>query len=46
MTRYGYLPAPKPKNGILYKVLVVERISTIHQDERSLDDQVRFLSGG
>lgn len=42
MTRYGYLPAPKPKNGILYKVLVVERISTIHQDERSLDDQGAF----
>ncbi|MFN3153244.1 recombinase family protein [Bremerella sp.] len=31
---------PSPKNGLIYLVLIVARISTVHQDKRSLDDQV------
>lgn len=31
---------PAPKNGHIYMVLIVARISTVHQDKRSLDDQV------
>ncbi len=31
---------PSPKNGLIYLVMIVARISTVHQDKRSLDDQV------
>ena len=33
----------QPKNGRILKVIRVGRISTINQDERSLDDQLAFL---
>ncbi|HMP06889.1 MAG TPA: recombinase family protein, partial [Lacipirellulaceae bacterium] len=32
-------PPLRPRNGSLLRVLIVARISTIHQDARSLDDQ-------
>jgi site-specific DNA recombinase len=30
----------RPRNGVVLRVLVIARISTVHQDARSLDDQV------
>ena len=39
----SFSPPLKPKNGGVLKVLDVERISTVHQDERSLDDQRQLV---
>lgn len=36
-------PPLRPRNGHCLKVIIVARISTIHQDEKSLDDQVALL---
>jgi site-specific DNA recombinase len=33
-------PPLEPKNGFILRVLVIARISTVHQDKRSLDDQI------
>ncbi|MHC2070804.1 recombinase family protein [Bremerella sp. T1] len=35
---------PSPKNGLTYLVLIVARISTVHQDTRSLEDQIAICS--
>lgn len=35
---------PPPKNGLIYNVLIVARISTVHQDKRSLEDQIAVCS--
>lgn len=32
----------KPRNGIMLRVLIIARISTLHQDPRSLADQIAF----
>ena len=32
----------RPKSGSIYKVIIVGRISTLNQDERSLDDQQAY----
>src|SRR5204862_8228239 len=34
------LPPPLPRNGVTLVVLIIARISTIHQDARSLADQI------
>lgn len=35
----------RPKNGSIYKVIEVERISTLNQNEKSLDDQQAYCRG-
>ena len=37
---------PKPKNGSIYRVLAICRISTEHQDEMSLEDQLSLYESG
>ena len=38
--RFFLTPPLKPGNGKMLEVLVIDRISTVQQDKRSLDDQI------
>lgn len=37
-----FYPTLQPRDGAVLHVLTIERISTVHQDERSLDDQQAY----